>query len=411
MDALLNVLDSYRNGWKEKKYVQDFAAILKETVIPSYPYLICRIENQKAVFPEIWEKLFAGLKQAGIFQQFVPPEYGGRKTSEMDIYCLMELLGYASPGLGIILVSHSRAIDIVLRGNEAQKKKYLPRMAEGCLGAIAMTEEKAGSDASAIGLLAQKVDGRFRLNGEKIFISNSGLADVYGVLVNTKGIKGPRSLSVFLVEKETPGFSIEGLPEKDGLKVLPTGRLVFRETEIPAENLVGEEGAGLFLTLSVIDQGRIHIAGICCGLAFRIFREIYRFLHQRRQFDHPLTSSQDISFQIAEMYARINAARGLCSQAIERVGRPEYRLFSSQAKLFATQMVLDVAARAQVLMGGRGYLRNELINQLAADARGMEYLEGTSNVQKMIISSELFKIYHKEKEKEKEEKGSPAARV
>jgi len=403
MDALLNILDSYRNGWKEKKYVQDFAAILKETVIPSYPYLISRIENQRAVFPEIWEKLFSDLKQAGIFRQFVPIEYGGQKTSEMDVYCLMELLGYASPGLGIILVSHSRAIDIVSRGNEAQKKKYLPLMAEGALGAIAMTEEKAGSDASAIGLLAQKVDGRFRLNGEKIFISNSGLADLYGVLANTKGTKGPRSLSVFLVEKGTPGFFIEELPEKDGLKVLPTGRLIFREAEVPAENLVGEEGTGLFLTLGVIDQGRIHIAGICCGLAYRIFREIYRFAHQRRQFDHPLTSSQDISFQIADMYARINAARGLCAQAIERVGKPEYRLYSSQAKLLATQMVMDVAARAQVLMGGRGYLRSELINQLAADARGMEYLEGTSNVQKMIISSELFKMYQKEREKEKEE--------
>jgi alkylation response protein AidB-like acyl-CoA dehydrogenase len=403
MDALLNILDSYRNGWKEKKYVQDFAAILKETVIPSYPYLISRIENQRAVFPEIWEKLFSDLKQAGIFRQFVPIEYGGQKISEMDVYCLMELLGYASPGLGIILVSHSRAIDIVSRGNEAQKKKYLPLMAEGALGAIAMTEEKAGSDASAIGLLAQKVDGRFRLKGEKIFISNSGLADLYGVLANTKGTKGPRSLSVFLVEKGTPGFFIEELPEKDGLKVLPTGRLIFREAEVPAENLVGEEGTGLFLTLGVIDQGRIHIAGICCGLAYRIFREIYRFAHQRRQFDHPLTSSQDISFQIADMYARINAARGLCAQAIERVGKPEYRLYSSQAKLFATQMVMDVAARAQVLMGGRGYLRSELINQLAADARGMEYLEGTSNIQKMIISSELFKMYQKEREKEKEE--------
>jgi alkylation response protein AidB-like acyl-CoA dehydrogenase len=205
------------------------------------------------------------------------------------------------------------------------------------------------------------------------------------------------------VEKGTPGFFIEELPEKDGLKVLPTGRLIFREAEVPAENLVGEEGTGLFLTLGVIDQGRIHIAGICCGLAYRIFREIYRFAHQRRQFDHPLTSSQDISFQIADMYARINAARGLCAQAIERVGKPEYRLYSSQAKLFATQMVMDVAARAQVLMGGRGYLRSELINQLAADARGMEYLEGTSNVQKMIISSELFKMYQKEREKEKEE--------
>jgi alkylation response protein AidB-like acyl-CoA dehydrogenase len=398
MDALLNILDSCRNGWKEKKYVKDFVAILKEVVLPSYPYLASKIENQKAVFPEEWERLISDFKAAHIFEQFVPAAHGGQKTSELDMYCLMELLGYASPGLGIIFVSHGRAIDIVCRGNEAQKKEYLPRMAEGHLGAIAMTEEKAGSDASAIGLMAKQADHHFLLNGQKIFISNSGLAEIYGVLVNTKGTKGPRSLSVFLVEKQTPGFSIEGLPEKDGLKVLPTGRLIFNDAPVPFKNMVGEEGGGLFLTLGVIDQGRIHIAGICCGLAYRIFREIYHYAHQRKQFDLPLTSSQDISFQIADMYSKMNAARGLCLQAIERVGRPEYRLCSSQAKLFASQMVMDVASRAQILMGGRGYLRNDLINQLGADARGMEYLEGTSNVQKMIITSELFKMYHKDKE-------------
>ncbi|MEW6186794.1 MAG: acyl-CoA dehydrogenase family protein [Thermodesulfobacteriota bacterium] len=408
MDALLNILDSYRNGWKEKKFVKEFISILKEIVIPSYPILFSKIENQQAVFPKEWEGLISALKRARIFEQFIPAQYGGQKISEMDIYCLMELMGYASPGLGIIFVSHGRAIDIVCRGNESQKKAFLPRLAEGQLGAIAMTEEKAGSDASAIGLMAKATDHHFLLNGQKIFISNSGLADIYGVLVNTKGIKGPRSLSIFLIEKDTPGFYIEGLPEKDGLKILPTGRLIFNNAQVPLENLVGEEGGGLFLTLGVIDQGRIHIAGICCGLAYRIFSEIYHYAHQRRQFDHPLTSSQDISFQIADMYARMNAARGLCFQAIERVGHPEYRLCSSQAKLFATQMVMDVASRAQILMGGRGYLRNDLINQLGADARGMEYLEGTSNVQKMIISSELFKMYHKDKEEQSPHTGKQA---
>ena len=154
---------------------------------------------------------------------------------------------------------------------------------------------------------------------------------------------------------------------------------------------------GLVLTLDVIDRGRIHIAGICCGLAYRIFRELYHYAHQRKQFDHPLTSSQDISFQISEMFTRINAARGLCLHALNQVGTSYYRMSSSQAKLFASQVVMDVAAKAQVLMGGRGYFRNELINQLGADARGMEYLEGTSNIQKMIIGRELFRMYHKEK--------------
>jgi alkylation response protein AidB-like acyl-CoA dehydrogenase len=392
MNNLLSILDSFHPAWKEQPYVNDFLSILKERVIPSYGFLEARIENQKAVYPKEWEQIRSALKDAHIFELLVPQVHGGRKSSERDIYCLMELLGYASPGLGIIFVSHGRAIDIVCRSSEIQRNRYLPRMAAGDFGAIAMTEEKAGSDASAVGLEAVPSGENYVLTGEKIFISNSGLADIYTVLVNTKGVKGPRSLSVFIVDRETPGLYIGGLPEKEGLKALPIGRLIFNKASVPALNRVGEEGSGLLVTLDVIDKGRIQIAGICCGLAYRIFREIYRYAQQRRQFDHPLTSSQDIGFQIADMYSRMNAARGLCFHALSQVGSPYYRLSSSLAKLFASQMVMDVAARAQVLMGGRGYLRNDLINQLAADARGMEYLEGTSNIQKMIITRELSKV-------------------
>jgi alkylation response protein AidB-like acyl-CoA dehydrogenase len=192
---------------------------------------------------------------------------------------MMELFGYASPGLGIIFVSHGRAIDILLGGSEEQKKEYLPRMAEGDFGAIAITEEKAGSDASAVGLRADRTGPHYVFNGQKIFISNSGLARLYAILANTKGVQGPRSLSVFIVEDDLPGFTVKGLPKKDGLSVLSTGQLLFKDCPVPAKNLVGNEGMGLVLTLNVIDRGRIHIAGICCGLAYRIFRELYQYAH------------------------------------------------------------------------------------------------------------------------------------
>ena len=398
MDNLVSVLDSFHNGWVKKAYVKDLITILKELVIPTYPSMRVKIQDNKASFPDEWGQIVSALKKARIFDLFVPSEYGGKKASEYDIYLMMELFGYASPGIGVIFVSHGRAVHIILRGNEEQKGEYLPRMVKGHLGAIAMTEEKAGSDPSAIGLMARKADGRFLFTGEKIFISNSGLADIYTILVRTKEEKGPRSLSVFVVEDGKDGFSIKDLPEKGGLKILPTGRLIFRDSPVPSKNLIGEEGRGLLLTLDAIDRGRIDIAGICCGLAYRIFREIYHYAHRRRHFDHPLTSSQDVSFQISEMFTQVNAARGLCFHALKQIGTPYYRISSSQAKLFAAKMVMDVAARAQILMGGRGYLRNALINQLNADARGMEYLEGTSNVQKMIIGRELFRIYRKEKD-------------
>lgn len=394
MHNLMSILESFQPGWKQRKFASDLVDILEQKIMPSYPFLEARIEGDRAQFSVEWDGILSDLQQAGIIDLFVPTQYGGRKTSEADIYGLMELLGYASPGLGVIFVSHGRAVDVILRGSRAQKEKYLPQMARGGFGAIAMTEEQAGSDAGAVGLMAQKSQGYFHLHGEKIFISNSGLAEVYTVLVNTKGIKGPRSLSVLIVPQGAPHMSVLDLPPKEGLKVLPTGRLVFEGCQVPSENLVGQEGRGLLLAMEVIDRGRIHLAGICCGLAYRIFRELQRHLHQRRQFDFPLTSSQDISFQITDMFNQMMAARALCFHALGQIGTPYYRLLSSQAKLFASQMVMAAANRAQVLMGGRGYFTGNLINQLAADARGMEYLEGTSNMQKMIISKELHRTYH-----------------
>jgi alkylation response protein AidB-like acyl-CoA dehydrogenase len=397
MENLVKILDSFHPGWRREKYVESFIAILKELVIPTYSFLEAKIENNKTVFPQEWEQIVSALKEAEFFRLFVPVEYGGRKSSEQEIYFLMEMLGYASPGLGIVFVSHGRAIDLILHGTPQQKEAYLSNMAKGDFGAIAMTEEKAGSDASAVGLRAERVGDHYLFNGRKIFISNSGLARHYTILANTKGVQGARSLSVFIVESNISGLTIEGLPEKEGLKILPTGQLIFKDSPVPAKNLVGNEGMGLLLTLDVIDRGRIHIAGICCGLAYRIFHEIYHYAHQRRQFDHPLTSSQGVSFEISDMFTRINAARGLCLHALRQVGTPYYRVSSSQAKLFASQVVMDVAAKAQILMGGRGYFKNDLVNQLSADARGMEYVEGTSNIQKMIIGRELLRMYYKEK--------------
>jgi alkylation response protein AidB-like acyl-CoA dehydrogenase len=159
---------------------------------------------------------------------------------------------------------------------------------------------------------------------------------------------------------------------------------------------VGKEGKGTTLMLDVIDKGRIHIAGICCGLAYRIFSEIYRYARQREQFDRPLTDSQYINFLMSEIFTQMTAARGLCLYALKHIGSAYYRVSCAQAKLFASRMVGDVAAKAQNLMGGRGYFKDTLINQLNADARGMEYLVGTSNIHKMIISRELSGIYSRD---------------
>ncbi|UCH06072.1 MAG: acyl-CoA dehydrogenase family protein [Deltaproteobacteria bacterium] len=397
MDHLIKILRSFSEHEEDRAFLDRFVELLKYKVMTSVQSMYAaglEFQNGKVIFPPPWESICSELIEIGLFKRFVPIEYGGGSKSEENIYTIMELLGYTCPSLGVIFVAHSRAVDLIgAAGEQDLKERFLARLCDGDFGAIAMTEEKAGTDASAIEFSAKRQGDYYVFDGEKIFISNAGLANIYTILVNTKGKKGARSLTVFAVEDDVDGFTVELLPEKDGLKLLPTGRLTYTNSLIPKDNLLGEEGRGLFLALDAIDRGRILLAGIACGLACRIFDEIFEYSRKRVQFDRPLTSSQDISFKMSDMYTQINAARGLCFHALKLAQSPFYRSASSQAKLFATHMVMSVAHLGLTIMGGRSYFKNNIISLLSADARGMEYLEGTSSIQKMIISRELFKSY------------------
>jgi butyryl-CoA dehydrogenase len=397
LDNLIRILRSFSEGEEDRIFTENFVDLLNDKVMSNVQRMYelgLKFQDNRVIFPPPWESIYASLKEIGFFKRFVPVKYGGSKTTEENIYFIMELLGYTCPSLGIIFVAHSRAVDLILSGeDENQKNKFLSRLRDGDFGAIAMTEEGAGTDVSAIEFSARLNGDYYIFNGEKTFISNAGLAGIYTILVNTKGTKGARSLSVFVVEDQAKGFRVGLLPEKDGLKILPTGKLIYENCPIPKGNLVGDEGKGLLLALDAIDKGRILLAGISCGLACRILDEVFKYSRKRIQFDHPLTSSQDISFKMSDMYTQINAARGLCFYALKQVHSPYYRSASSQAKLFATQMVMSVAQLGLMIMGGRSYFKDNIIGMFSADARGMEYLEGTSSIQKMIISSELFKSY------------------
>jgi butyryl-CoA dehydrogenase len=395
LDNLIRTLRSFTEIEEGMPFTDHFVDILKDNVMPYVQEMYdrgLRFKDNKAFFPAPWDSIYTSLKEIGFFKRFVPVDYGGNKTNEEIIYFIMELLGYTCPSLGIIFVAHSRAIDLILAGkHETQKKKFLSRLRDGDFGAIAMTEEKAGSDATAIEFSATQDGDYYIFNGEKTFVSNAGLAGIYTILVNTRGKKGGRSLSVFAVEDGIKGFKVGPLPEKDGLKILPTGRLIYDNCVVPKDNLIGDEGRGLLLALDAIDKGRILLAGVACGLGYRMLDEVFTYSRKRIQFDHPLTSSQDISFKIADMHTHINAARGLCFHALKQINSPYYRSASCQAKLFATEMVTSMAQLGLMIMGGRSYFKNNIISLLSADARGMEYLEGTSSMQKMIISRELFK--------------------
>jgi butyryl-CoA dehydrogenase len=397
LDNLIRILRSFSEGEEDSTFTESFIELLRDKVMSNVQGMYeqgLTLRSNRVIFPPSWGPIYSGLREIGFFERFIPVEYGGARTTEESIYFIMELLGYTCPSMGIIFVAHSRAVDLILAGeDESQRERFLSRLREGEFGAIAMTEEKAGTDASAIEFTARPMGDHYVFNGEKIFISNAGLAGIYTILVNTKGRRAARSLSVFAVDGNMEGFRVVLLPEKDGLKLLPTGRLIYKDCIVPRENLVGDEGRGLLLALDVIDRGRILLAGISCGLACRILDELFTYSRRRVQFDRPLTSSQDIAFKMADMYTQINAARGLCFYALKQAHTPYYRSASSQAKLFSTQMVMSVAQLGLMIMGGRSYFKNNIIGMFSADARGMEYLEGTSSIQKMIISKELFKSY------------------
>ena len=397
MDNLIRILRTFGKEKEDRSFTNNLIDILKSKVMDDVQSMYehgLTFRNNKVIFPPQWEYIYESLKEIDFFERFIPVDYGGRSTTEEIIYFIMELLGYTCPSLGIIFVAHSRAIDLILAGkDEVQKRKFISRLRDGDFGAIAMTEARAGSDTIAIEFSAIPEGDNYIFNGEKTFVSNAGLASIYTILVNTRGKKSGRSLSVFAVDDKVEGFRVGPLPEKDGLNILPTGKLIYKNCLVPKDNLIGDEGRGLLLALDAIDKGRILLAGVSCGLGCRILDEVFQYSRKRIQFDHPLTSSQDISFKISDMHTHINAARGLCFHALKQVNSPYYRSASSQAKLFATQMVTSVAQLGLMIMGGRAYFKNNIISLLTADARGMEYLEGTSSMQKMIISRELFKSY------------------
>ena len=397
MDNLIRILRSFSKEKEDRSFTENLIDILKNKVMDDVQSMYehgLTFRDNKVIFPSQWGSIYESLKEIDFFKRFIPVDYGGKRTTEEIIYFIMELLGYTCPSLGIIFVAHSRAIDLILAGkDEVQKRKFISRLRDGDFGAIAMTEARAGSDTIAIEFSATPEGDNYIFNGEKTFVSNAGLASIYTILVNTRGKKSGRSLSVFAVDDEVEGFRVGPLPEKDGLNVLPTGKLIYKNCFVPKDNLIGDEGRGLLLALDAIDKGRILLAGVSCGLGCRILDEVFQYSRRRIQFDHPLTSSQDISFKISDMHTHINAARGLCFHALKQVNTPYYRSASSQAKLFATQMVSSVAHLGLMIMGGRAYFKNNIISLLTADARGMEYLEGTSSMQKMIISRELFKSY------------------
>ncbi len=324
-----------------------------------------------------------------------PVEYGGAGGDELAYAIAVEELSKACGTTGVILSAHTSlgCWPIFKYGNEAQKQKYLIPLAEGRhLGAFALTEPNAGTDAGGQQTTAVLDGDNYILNGSKIFITNGGESDTYIVFAMTDKTKGTRGISAFIVEKDFPGFSIGKIEEKMGIRGSSTAELIFQSCPVPKENLLGKEGEGFKIAMTTLDGGRIGIAAQALGIATGALDEAVQYTKERKQFGRPISMFQGLQWIIADLATEIDAARLLVYRAAynKAAGLP-YGKEAAMAKLFASECAMNVTNKCVQLLGGYGYTMDYPVERMMRDAKITEIYEGTSQVQQMVISAAVLK--------------------
>lgn len=337
------------------------------------------------------EENVAAMGEMGLLGIPFPEEYGGAGMDNLSYAQCVEELSKVCASTGVIVSAHTSlcATPIYLFGTEEQKKKYLVPLASGeKLGAFGLTEPGAGTDASGQKTTAVLDGDHYVLNGSKIFITNAGPAETYVVFAMTDKEKGNHGISAFIVEKDFEGFSIGKHEDKMGIRASSTCELVFENCKVPKENLLGEEGKGFKVAMMTLDGGRIGIAAQALGIAQGAIDETVEYVKTREQFGRPLSKFQNTQFELASMQAMTEAARLLVYQAAAAKDAHEpYSHLAAMAKLVASETASDVTRRCLQLFGGYGYTKEYPMERMMRDAKITEIYEGTSEVQKMVISS------------------------
>jgi acyl-CoA dehydrogenase len=366
-----------------RKMVRDFA----QTEIAPF---IERMEEGE--FPREILKKMADLGLMGIT---IPEKYGGSEMDFTSYISAIHELSKVSATVGVILSVHTSVgtNPILYFGTEEQKQKYVTKLATGeYLGAFCLTEPAAGSDAGSLKSRAVKKDGHYVINGSKVFITNGGEADVYIVFASTDPEKGGRGVSAFIVEKDTPGLVIGKDEHKMGLHGSRTVQLTFEDMKVPAENLLGEEGQGFKIAMANLDVGRIGIAAQALGIAESAFEYSTAYAKERVQFGKPIAAQQGIGFKLADMATSVEGAKLLVYRAANmRSEGLNCGKEASIAKLFASKAAVDVTTEAIQVYGGYGYTKEYPVERLFRDAKVTEIYEGTSEIQRMVISKNLLK--------------------
>ena len=353
--------------------------------------------DENEAFPEETVKKMAKLGMLGIY---FPKEYGGAGADVLSYAMCVEELSKVCGTTGVIVSAHTSlcAAPIYENGTEEQKQKYLPKLCSGeWLGAFGLTEPGAGTDAQGqqtVAVLDEKGEN-WILNGSKIFITNAGYANVFviiavtGITTDKRGRK-KKEISAFIVERTDPGFSVGKHEKKMGIKGSSTCELIMEDCIIPKDRLLGKQGKGFAIAMKTLDGGRIGIASQALGLAEGAIEETIKYTKERVQFGRRISQFQNTQFQLADMHAKTEAAKWLVySAAMKKENHEPYTVDAAMAKLVAAETASDVTRRCVQLFGGYGYTREYPMERMMRDAKITEIYEGTSEVQRMVISANL----------------------
>lgn len=353
--------------------------------------------DEKDEYPWDLKELIA---EQGLLGAGVPDEYGGTGAGLPSVCLIVEEIARVSAATSLIVASQELGMmPILVGGSEAQKQKYLPGVADGDLiAAFALTEPNAGSDAGAVKTRAIRDGDNYLLSGQKCFITNGSIADVFTVFATTDPKAGVRGLSAFIVEKSFPGISIGKKERKMGIRGSDTTEVIFENCVVPAENLMGKEGDGFKFAMMTLDRTRPVIGAQAVGIAQGALDYATGYAKERVQFGRPIAAFQGIQFMLADMVTKVEAARQLVYKAaflIEQaeaggVSAKDVSLFSSMSKLFASDTAMQVTVDALQILGGYGYMKEYPMERMMRDAKITQIYEGTNQIQRVVIAKNLL---------------------
>ena len=362
--------------------VLDFA---QKTITP----LVRTMDHEQHFDPSILRHLF----ELGLMGIEVPEEHGGAAGTFFDSVLAIEAISTVDPAVAVLVDVHNTLVVNAIRrwATDAQKSQWLPRLATSTPGAYALSEAGSGSDAFALQTRAEATAAGYRLNGRKLWISNAREAGLFIVFATLDPAAGYRGITAFLVEKDTPGFTVGHKEDKLGIRASSTCELLFDNCEVPAENLLGEPGKGYKIAIETLNEGRIGIGAQMLGLAEGAWGHAARYAKERRQFGKTIAEFQAVQFALAQMATDIEATRLLVYNAarLKDAGQP-YVKEAAMTKLFASQVAERVASQCVEIFGGNGFVRDYPAEKYYRDAKVGKIYEGTSNMQLMTIARHLL---------------------